>query len=148
MADKIELRVSHAAASLDGDTARIALVTDQGNVTLQMHRLDLGALGGTIARALWPKVGESIPTQPELHEVEGEPSVALADAEPETVATQPELEEPEAEPSATTADPDPDPDPQSIPTQPELHEPDAEASIASADAQPQQPALGSSKSAS
>jgi hypothetical protein len=50
--------VHDAAASLDGDFATIALFTDQGPVTLRMHRLVLGALGGQIARALWPKSGE------------------------------------------------------------------------------------------
>lgn len=150
MGDKIEFTVSHATASLDGDTARISLVTDRGNVTLQMHRLDLGALGGTIARALWPKAGESLPTQPEmheaqaevstdagpltvptqpdLHEVEAEPSAAIADPDAEIIPTQPELHEP-AEPSAVIADPEP----HSIPTQPELHEADAPEASAEAD---------------
>jgi hypothetical protein len=129
MDDKTELKVSHAAASLDGDTARIALVTDQGNVTLLLHRLDLAALGGTIARALWPKAGESVPTQPALPEAEAESSVALADAEPDTVPTQPTLHGPEAGPAIADSAPD------SVPTQPELHEPDAEPSF-SADAEP------------
>jgi hypothetical protein len=161
MEDKIEFTVRDAMASLDGDTARIALVTDQGRVTLRMHRLDLGALGGTIARALWPKAGESVPTQRELHETEAEPSAAIADAEPHSVPTQPELHDPDAEPSAATADAEPhsvptqpelhdpeaepsaaiaDAEPQTVPTQPELHESEAEPSVASADAEPRSPA--------
>jgi hypothetical protein len=61
-ADRIasRLEVHDAAASLDGDTAMIALFTDHGPVTLQMHRRVLGALGGTIARSLWPKPGEHL----------------------------------------------------------------------------------------
>jgi hypothetical protein len=133
MQDRTELQVSHATAALDGDAATIALTTDQGNVTLRMHRLDLGALGGSIARALWPKAGESIPTLPELDEAQAEPVVALADPEPEAVPTQPELDEPEAYASAAVVPPEPD----SIPTQPELHEPDAEPAETSAETRPQ-----------
>jgi hypothetical protein len=87
MADKVELTVRQAAAYLDGDAAKIALVTDQGKVTLRMHRLELGALGGAIARAMWPKAGEPVPTPPELDETEVEPSAALTD-EPSRWPTQ------------------------------------------------------------
>ena len=134
MVDRTELRVSHAAASLHGDLATIALVTDQGEVILRMHRLDLGALGGSIARALWPKAGESIPTAPVVEEEHAEASVALTEAEPDSVPTQPDLHEPEAAPAAATAEAEP----HSIPTQPDLHEPEpAPAAVASADAEPE-----------
>ena len=51
--------VRDAAASISGDLATIALFTERGPLTLQMHRRVLGALGGQIARALWPKSGET-----------------------------------------------------------------------------------------
>lgn len=57
----IELQVRYASASMDGETATIAVATDHGHLTLRMHRIVLGALAGTIARALFPKVGDSVP---------------------------------------------------------------------------------------
>jgi hypothetical protein len=51
--------VHDVAASLEGDLALLALFTTRGPVTLQMHRVILGALGGKIARAMWPKPGEA-----------------------------------------------------------------------------------------
>jgi hypothetical protein len=51
--------VRDAAASIHGDLATIALFTEKGPLTLQMHRHVLGVLGGQIARALWPKPGEA-----------------------------------------------------------------------------------------
>ena len=59
----IELQVRYASASMDGETATIAVATDHGHLTLRMHRIVLGALAGTIARALFPKVGDSVPAQ-------------------------------------------------------------------------------------
>jgi hypothetical protein len=89
MDDGIEFEVRSAAAALDGDTATIALVTDRGPLSLRMQRTVLGALGGTIARALWPKAGEAVATAPELPE---------ADAAPHDVPTQPALPEPDPAP--------------------------------------------------
>ena len=57
----IELQVRYASASMDGETATIAVATDHGHLTLRMHRIVLGALAGTIARALFPKVGDFVP---------------------------------------------------------------------------------------
>jgi hypothetical protein len=92
----IELTVREAHARIDGDTARLQVATDRGRVTLRMHRLVLAALGGSIARALLPKVGDAAP--------------ALADAESEA---QGEPRDPVREPFAVEG-----PDLQDVPTQP------------------------------
>jgi hypothetical protein len=130
MKDDIELNVRYASASLDGDTARIAVFTDRGRLTLLMHRFALGALGGTIARALWPRTGERVaafddvepqnaPTQRDSQEPGGEPVGAVAGIEPQNIPTQPESQEVEGEAVAAK--------PHSIPTQPELEESEGEA---------------------
>ena len=130
MEDDIELNVRSASASLDGDTARIAVFTDHGRVTLLMHRFVLGALGGTIARALWPRTEERVapfgdaepqdaPTQRDSQEPGGEPVSAVAGVELQDIPTQPEPQEVEGETVAAK--------PHSIPTQPELEEPEGVA---------------------
>ena len=106
MEDDIELKVRSAVASLEGETARIVVVTDYGRITLQMHRIVLGALAGTIARALFPRTGEDVP--------------ALAGDEPPNVPTQPETEEPENEAGAAFGGVE------NVPSQPEASEPEGE----------------------
>jgi hypothetical protein len=74
MDEDIELTVRYASASLDGETARIAVVTDSGPLTLQMHRIVLGALAGSIARALFPRTSEPAPP------LEDEPAAPVGEA--------------------------------------------------------------------
>jgi hypothetical protein len=106
-----ELTVRHARARIDGDIARIEVVTDRGRVTLRMHRLVLGALGGAIARALWPKVGEEL--------------TEFADTA-QDVPIQPVSQEPDRE-ALDAADA-----PHDVPIDPVTHEPDAEVAGAPA----------------
>jgi hypothetical protein len=121
----IELQVRYASASMDGETATIAVATDHGHLTLRMHRIVLGALAGTIARALFPKVGDSVPapgaiemqdspTQPRSEEPEGDPADAVPEAEPQNVIIQSGPEE-TAESGAAVAGVEPE----NVPTQPE-----------------------------
>lgn len=121
----IELQVRYASASMDGETATIAVATDHGHLTLRMHRIVLGALAGTIARALFPKVGDSVPapgpiemqdspTQPRSGEPEGDPADAVPEAEAQNVIIQSGPEE-TAESGAAVAGVEPE----NVPTQPE-----------------------------
>ena len=121
----IELQVRYASASMDGETATIAVATDHGHLTLRMHRIVLGALAGTIARALFPKVGDSVPalgpiemqdspTQPRSEEPEGDPADAVPEAEAQNVIIQSRPEE-TAESGAAVAGVEPE----NVPTQPE-----------------------------
>jgi hypothetical protein len=121
----IELQVRYASASMDGETATIAVATDHGHLTLRMHRIVLGALAGTIARALFPKVGDSVPalgpiemqdspTQPKSEEPEGDPADAVPEAEAQNVIIQSGPEE-TAESGAAVAGVEPE----NVPTQPE-----------------------------
>ena len=121
----IELQVRYASASMDGETATIAVATDHGHLTLRMHRIVLGALAGTIARALFPKVGDSVPalgpiemqdspTQPRSGEPAGDPVDAVPEAEPQNVIIQSRPEE-TAESGAAVAGVEPE----NVPTQPE-----------------------------
>ena len=121
----IELQVRYASASMDGETATIAVATDHGHLTLRMHRIVLGALAGTIARALFPKVGDSVPalgpiemqdspTQPRSGEPAGDPVDAVPEAEPQNVIIQSGPEE-TAESGAAVAGVEPE----NVPTQPE-----------------------------
>jgi hypothetical protein len=109
-----ELTVRSALARIDGDTARIDVITDRGRVTLRMHRLVLGGLGGAIARALWPKVGDEMPTiagsephdvpiQPASQELDEESIGAASSAELQDVPIQPASEERDEEPIDTQA---------------------------------------------
>ena len=90
-----------------------------------MHRIVLGALAGTIARALFPKVGDSVPaqgpiemqdspTQPRSGEPEGDPADAVPEAEAQNVIIQSGPEE-TAESGAAVAGVEPE----NVPTQPE-----------------------------
>ena len=121
----IELQVRYASASMDGETATIAVATDHGHLTLRMHRIVLGALAGTIARALFPKVGDSVPalgpiemqdslTQPRSEEPAGDPVDAVPEAEAQNVIIQSGPEE-TAESGAAVAGVEPE----NVPTQPE-----------------------------
>ena len=120
----IELQVRYASASMDGETATIAVATDHGHLTLRMHRIVLGALAGTIARALFPKVGDSVPAQgpiemqdspqPRSGEPEGDPADAVPEAEAQNVVIQSGPEE-TAESGAAVAGVEPE----NVPTQPE-----------------------------
>ena len=121
----IELQVRYASASMDGETATIAVATDHGHLTLRMPRIVLGALAGTIARALFPKVGDSVPalgpiemqdspTQPRSGEPAGDPVDAVPEAEPQNVIIQSRPEE-TAESDAAVAGVEPE----NVPTQPE-----------------------------
>ena len=121
----IELQVRYASASMDGETATIAVATDHGHLTLRMHRIVLGALAGTIARALFPKVGDFVPalgpiemqefpTQPRSGEPAGDPVDAVPEAEPQNVIIQSGPEE-TAESGAAVAGVEPE----NVPTQPE-----------------------------
>ena len=93
-----------------------------------MHRIVLGALADTIARALFPKVGDSVPalgpiemqdspTQPRSEEPEGDPADAVPEAEPQNFIIQSGPEE-TAESGAAVAGVEPENDP----TQPEAEE--------------------------
>jgi hypothetical protein len=125
MDEDIELTVRYASASLDGETARIAVVTDSGPLTLQMHRIVLGALAGSIARALFPRTSEPAPLLgDEPAAPVGEVSIApLGDVEPHDDLAQDDVgrvdvtnvHPPETEGAAGV---------DYIPTQPEAHEPD------------------------
>ena len=121
----IELQVRYASASMDGETATIAVATDHGHLTLRMHRIVLGALAGTIARALFPKVGDSVPalgpiemqdslTQPRSEEPAGDPVDPVPEAEAQNVIIQSGPEE-TAESGAAVAGVEPE----NVPTQPE-----------------------------
>ena len=121
----IELQVRYASASMDGETATIAVATDHGHLTLRMHRIVLGALAGTIARALFPKVGDFVPapgpiemqdspTQPKSEEPAGDPADAVPEAEAQNVIIQSGPEE-TAESGAAVAGVEPE----NVPTQPE-----------------------------
>ena len=121
----IELQVRYASASMDGETATIAVATDHGHLTLRMHRIVLGALAGTIARALFPKVGDFVPalgpiemqdfpTQPGSGKPEGDPADAVPEAEAQNVIIQSGPEE-TAESGAAVAGVEPE----NVPTQPE-----------------------------
>jgi hypothetical protein len=142
MEDDVELTVRHARARIDGDTARVEVTTDRGRVTLRMHRLALGALGGAIARALWPKAGEDVPVfagaepqdvpiQP-ASEPEGEPVGAGVAAALQDVPIQPASQEPEGE-SVGAGD---GAELQDVPIQPASQEPEGESVGAQADIDP------------
>lgn len=131
MEDDVELTVRHAHARIDGDTATLAIFTDRGRVTLRMHRLVLGAVGGAIARALWPKAGEDVPVfagaepqgfpaQRESQESASAPLRAGVGAELQDVPIQPASQEPDGEAVGAPAGIEP----QDIPAQHESREPD------------------------
>jgi hypothetical protein len=159
MERELELTVRYAHADMTGDAASITVVTDHGRLTLRMHRIVLGNLAGTIARALWPREerpeladvasSEDIPVQHDAQEPEAEhlgPSAGDAD----DIPTQPEPREPAqgvlaafdtvwpkvSEPTAGVA-------PDDVPNQPESAAPEAAvADAAPHDDIPSQPALG------
>jgi hypothetical protein len=122
MEDDVELKVRYASASLEGDMARIAVVTERGRLTLQMHRVVLGALAGTIARAMFPRTSEPVvPLGDEAVALSGDVPIApLGDAAPDDVA-QVDLPGPEGGAITALAQAE------DIPTQPEAHEPEPDS---------------------